>query len=65
MSEVRVLVGTRKGSLNIAEKLRGCHFAWDGAAVKGKERFVGTWTQCMDATGDILLSSATGAEDEY
>ena len=37
-----VLVGTRKGSLNIAEKLRGCHFAWDGAAVKGKERLVGT-----------------------
>lgn len=60
-----VLVGPRESSLDIAEKLRGCHFAWDGAAVKGKERFVGTRTQCMDATGDILLSSATGAEDEY
>ena len=37
-----VLVGPRESSLDIAEKLRGCHFARDGPAVEGKERLVGT-----------------------
>ena len=59
-----VLVGTVRLRLNIAEKLRGCRLAWDGAAVRKQNGLLARGLS-VDAAGDILLSSAAGSEDEY
>ena len=57
--------GSRKRTLDVAEKLRSGQFARNGAAVHGHERLPGTPAFAVNQLGHMLLARAAGAGHQH